>query len=55
MVRGQRLIFSELKSQKGRVSPAQEEWLSRLGEVPIEVYTWRPSHWSSGEIEGVLR
>ena len=44
LVRGQRLIFAELKSDIGRLSSAQEHWLERLGQVPgVEVYTWRPS------------
>lgn len=45
MVRGQRLIFAELKSMKGKVSEHQQTWLERLSEVqsPVEVYVWRPS------------
>ena len=56
LVRATRAIFAELKSEKGRVSPAQEAWLDRLRAVPgIEVYVWRPTDWSSGEVEEVLR
>ena len=39
-----RIIFAELKSQKGRVKKEQQAWLDRLGENPgVEVYLWRPS------------
>lgn len=43
LVRGERLIFAELKSTKGRTSPAQAEWLERLRGCGIEVYLWRPA------------
>ena len=58
MVRGKRLIFSELKSEKGRETPAQVEWSDALELVAIrnewvENHLWRPSDWP--EIERVLR
>ncbi len=38
-----RLIYIELKSSRGRVSPAQREWLQALSQVPgVEVYCWTP-------------
>lgn len=46
MVRGERLLFAELKKQDGRISPEQREWLAVLSGVPyVEVYVWRPSDW----------
>ncbi len=37
-----RLIIAELKGPKGKVSPAQQEWLDTLRQVTgIEVYLWR--------------
>lgn len=53
MVRGLRLVFAELKSEKGRESKAQAQWLDALSRVTSEVWLWRPSHWP--EIERVLR
>ena len=48
MVRGDRLIFAELKSQKGQPNPAQEIWLTTLGTViGAEVYLWRPDQWDN--------
>lgn len=44
LVRGERLIFAELKSEKGKLTPAQVEWLRALRQVrTVEVYEWRPS------------
>lgn len=44
LVRDKRLIFAELKSSKGKVSPEQYDWLEALGKAGgIEVYTWRPT------------
>lgn len=45
MVRGDRLVFAELKSAKGRVSPAQRVWLERLEQTPAEVHVWYPHDW----------
>lgn len=52
-----RLVFAELKTEKGAVSPSQTQWLALLGWVGagVEVYTWRPSTWLSGAIHEVLR
>lgn len=41
----ERLIFAELKTDKGRLSPEQLEWYERLRDLPLrepEVYVWRP-------------
>lgn len=46
MVRGDRIVFAELKDRRGKVDPTQDEWLDTLAEVPCaEVFTWRPAHW----------
>lgn len=46
MVKGQRMIFAELKAQKGKVTGLQSEVLGVLTAVPCaEVYVWRPSDW----------
>jgi hypothetical protein len=47
LARGGRLIFAELKTEKGKVSPSQAEWLDALDQVPgVEAYLWRPSDWN---------
>lgn len=50
-----RVLFVELKSDKGIKSPDQEAWQSSLDDAGALVFTWRPSMWSSGAIEQVLR
>lgn len=55
MVRGNRLLFAELKSASGRVSDAQEGWLLALIETGADVEVWYPSDWLSGGIEEILR
>lgn len=43
LVKPPRLIFAELKSSRGRLSPAQTAWLALLKAVPCaEVHVWRP-------------
>ncbi|HEY3492176.1 MAG TPA: VRR-NUC domain-containing protein [Solirubrobacterales bacterium] len=37
------LVFAELKSERGRLSPAQQEWLDGLRRAGQEAYLWRPS------------
>lgn len=48
-----RLIFAELKSERGRIRPEQDLWLNHLG-ARHEAYLWRPAHWTSGAIRRVL-
>lgn len=54
LVRDQRLIFAELKSQRGK-KPDQEQraWLDALKATSGEVYVWRPSDWDT--IVGILK
>jgi len=46
-----RLIFAELKREKGKLAPAQVDVLARLvkvaTKVAFEVYVWRPSDWDA--------
>ena len=55
------IIYAELKSEKGRVTPAQAGWLDALTLLAassssnlMRVYLWRPKHWLSGEISRCL-
>lgn len=44
LVRPPRLVLAELKTDKGRTSPAQDTWLELLRQVPaVEVFVWRPA------------
>lgn len=42
-VEQKRVIVAELKTEKGKVTPEQEEWLAVLRACGIEAYVWRPS------------
>ena len=48
-----RLIYAELKTTKGKVSPYQQECLDGLKATgKCEVYVWKPENWK--EIERLL-
>jgi hypothetical protein len=42
MARGSRVVVAELKSDTGRVSPHQAEWLARLSHALTDVHVWSP-------------
>jgi hypothetical protein len=48
-----RVIFAELKTDKGRLSSEQAAWLDALKSAGQETYLWRPRNWD--EIVQVLR
>ncbi len=52
LVRG-RVIFAELKSEKGKLTPEQIEWIDTLRNAGAEIYVWRPSQWE--DVESILR
>lgn len=54
MCRPPRLVLAELKSERGKVTPAQAGWLDLLGQCPgVEVHLWRPADFD--EIVTLLR
>jgi hypothetical protein len=54
MVRRGRLIFAELKSERGLLRGAQQTWLEALRDCcEGEAYVWRPSDWP--RVERILR
>ena len=57
MVRKDRCLFVELKSERGKLSPNQETWLGFLtgANQRGRVYVWRPSDWLNGTIGRVLK
>jgi hypothetical protein len=48
-----RVIFAELKSEKGELTEYQRDWLETLEACGQEVYVWRPADINT--ILGVLR
>ena len=61
LVRLGRMVVAELKGPRGRLTPAQQEWLDALVEVEgrtggvVEVHLWTPEDWACGAIEETLR
>jgi hypothetical protein len=49
-----RLMFVELKSEKGRIRPEQKVWLEALG-MRHDAFLWCPEHWTSGAIRSALQ
>lgn len=43
LVRGDELMFVEVKRETGKVSAAQQRWLDALRGAGVEVHVWRPS------------
>ncbi len=43
LVKDGSLIFVELKSETGKLSDAQLDWLRELGDTGATTYVWRPS------------
>jgi hypothetical protein len=49
----ERVVYAELKSDKGRLRPEQTVWLERLQGAGAEAYVWRPANWVTiGQILG---
>ncbi len=44
LARAGRVIFTEVKAEKGQLSKGQKEWLNNLAHETHEVHVWRPSN-----------
>lgn len=54
LVKPPRMIWVELKAEKGRLSAEQQQWLDALGRcTEVSTFVWRPHQWD--EIQEVLR
>jgi hypothetical protein len=48
LIRPPRLLFAELKTDKGKTTPHQDRWLELLRDVPgVETFLWRPADWDA--------
>ena len=45
--RDDRVIYAELKSQTGKLTPAQDIWRQYLLSAGAEYHIWRPSDWDA--------
>jgi hypothetical protein len=50
-----RVIYAELKTETGRLTPEQRQWLDVLTDGGHEVYIWRPRDLLCGHIRDVLK
>lgn len=50
-----RVMFRELKTQRGKYRPMQREWLEMMNQAGLDAGTWRPADVVSGRIERELR
>lgn len=46
LVKGKKLLFVELKLDRGKTSPEQEQWLRSLAAAGVKVAVWRPRDWN---------
>jgi len=53
LVRARQLLVVELKTEDGKLTEAQKEWIRVLRYAGAECHVWRPSDWD--EIEARLR
>ena len=53
LVRRPRVIFAELKSDRGKLTDDQRAWLEALDGCSVERYIWRPSDWP--KVERILK
>ena len=51
----QRALFRELKTSKGRLSPAQFDWISSMQLAKLNAGVWRPEDLTNGHILNDLR
>lgn len=49
------VIYRENKTEEGRVSKAQQEWLDRLIQAGQDAAVWRPSDLLSGRVDREMR
>lgn len=55
LVGRQGVLYRELKSATGTVTPEQEYWMAALLAAGEDVDVWRPAQWDDGTIEREIR
>lgn len=51
---GTRVLFRELKADRGRIGPDQTAWITALREADQDAAVWRPGQWLDGTIRAEL-
>lgn len=47
-------LFRELKTQTGKTTPKQDEWLTALTHAGLDAAVWRPADWFDNTIDAQL-
>lgn len=55
LAREGRVLFAELKAERGHLSPEQIDWAVALQGTAVRHYVWRPADWLDGTVEMLLR
>jgi hypothetical protein len=50
LAKGGRLLFRELKTQKGTLTKEQQRWIDALRAAGADAGVWRPRDWGRGAI-----
>ena len=53
LTRRPRVIFAELKADRGKLTDAQRAWIDELRACGQEAYVWKPKYWAA--VEKLLR
>ena len=53
LLKGNQIVIAEIKSENGKLSDKQKEWLAAWEMTEADVFVWRPQDWD--EIEKRLR
>jgi hypothetical protein len=54
LVKKDRVVYIECKSEKGKQSPEQREWEIAIRESGAEYFLFRPSDWMNDNVEKAL-
>lgn len=54
LVGNERVIFLEIKTEIGKVSPDQSRWSEQIIQSGAEYFLLRPSDWTSGLVDKIL-
>jgi hypothetical protein len=50
----ERIMYVELKAERGKLSHNQMAWLGALEDAGGEMHVWKPRDWLDGTIQNVL-
>jgi len=54
LVRREVILYRELKTMRGRLTPDQQVWIRALADAGVDAAVWRPSDWYDDTIATAL-